>query len=646
MTPLRRKHWQFPRIVRELMICWLVLVTFSPSVSICSPAPPDSSITIRVDASDAPRGIFHSDLRIPTRPGPLKLLYPKWIPGEHSPSGPILQLVGLTITGAGQPIPWKRDLRDMYAFHCTIPPAASTINVSLDYLSPTKIFDTGYGNSPNSTAHLLTLPWNHVLLYPEKHKTDSLTYQARLRLPEGWRYATALPVQTESGNEIEFAPVSLTTLVDAPVIAGEFFRSIALSPQNPSPVQLDIVADDPGWLQIDTLLISHYRNLQLETDALFGSRHYQQYRFLVSLSDALLLNGLEHHECTDIRLPAMSLSSPSSIVRRSYLLVHEFIHSWNGKYRRPAGLATPNYNEPMEDDMLWVYEGLTKYLDLVLTARTGVRTREATREYLAWLGALQDQDRPGRTWRSLYDAQVAAQLLYAGPEEWTGYRLDADYFYYEGLLIWLDVDGIIREKSQSRYSLDDFCQIFFGGSGDPPTVKPYTFDDLVHALNDLVSFDWSGFFTERLTNTSPHAHLQGIRRSGWNVVYSENKNGFMEAKQDFEGRIDECLTLGLLTDMNGIIIDAVPGTAGFKAGLGPGMRIAAVNGKTWTQDLLRDALVDSRSASAQMDMIVEHGGHLTHHQIEYHQGPKYPHLERNNSQPDRLTQILNPRATH
>jgi predicted metalloprotease with PDZ domain len=623
-----------------------MLISTALSANLAFSLPDGGPTVLSVDASDAPRGIFNAQLHIPAAPGPLTLCYPKWIPGEHSPSGPITQLAGLKFSVNGKAISWERDKRDMFMFRCTVPPEGNGVDIELTYLSPGQSFYTGYGNSPNATAHLCDVLWNHLLLYPAGRRTDDQIYKARLRLPEGWKYATALPVASARGSEIEFSPVSLTTLVDSPVIAGEYFRSIPLSSTTPSGLQLDIVADDQKSLGIDSLLVAHYGNLEKETDALFGVRHYQRYHIMVSLSDLLLSNGVEHHECTDIREPANMFTSRASTTRRSYILVHEFLHSWNGKYRRPAGLATADYQEPMEGDMLWVYEGLTKYLDFVLTARTQVRTIEESREFLAWIAALEDESRPGRSWRSLNDVQVSAQLTYTTPAEWVASRRDAMDFYYEGLLLWLDVDATIREKSGGKHSLDDFCRTFFGRTFDTEKVRTYVLSDVVAALNVLAPLDWSAYFTEKLTSTSPHAPLQGLERCGWTLSYAASPNSFLSAKEEYDSGIDHSFSLGICTDRSGTISDVVPEYPGFKSGLGPTMKIVAVNGRSWTPELLGECLAESRMTGTPIELMINYGGRLTSRKVDYDGGARYPHIRRNGTQPDRLSQILAPRVDH
>ena len=392
-----------------LLVLSALLLQAAPLAAQTRPAP----IQITVDLRDAPRHIFHARLEIPAAPGPLTLVYPEWIPGEHGPTGPIADLAGLRFTAAGKPLAWRRDDVDMYAFHLEVPAGATALDVTLDYLSP-----VGAGHftaSPASTAQLAVLNWNTVLLYPQGRKSDEVMFAPRLVLPAGWKFGSALEQAKESPDGIEFHPVSLTTLVDSPVITGAYFRTVPLSPSQTPPHQLDLAGDSAAAVDISNELARRYTRLVAEAGALFGARHYRHYDFLLSLSDHLTPFGLEHHQSSDNRAPERALRNPYLRTVFASLLSHEFVHSWNAKYRRPAGLATPNYQEPMRGELLWVYEGLTQYLGNILTARSGLWTRGQYHEHLAWVAAYLDQ-RTGRTWRPLQDTAVAAQKLF-GPRE-------------------------------------------------------------------------------------------------------------------------------------------------------------------------------------------------------------------------------------
>ncbi|MCU1227351.1 MAG: glycyl aminopeptidase, partial [Acidobacteria bacterium] len=436
-----------------------------------------SAATVSVDATDVRHGVFHSHVSMPATAGAMTFVYPKWIPGEHTPTGPLMQMAGLHVRANGQELAWTRDPLEMFSFHVDVPAGASTIDVDFDYVSPSTSFGGGYGETPNATQHLAEVVWNQLVVYPANVASDAISYQASLRLPVGWKFDTALPIAQQNGDSTTFAPVSLTTLIDSPLIAGEYLRTIPID--DDGKLHVTLAADSAQALALSDERIAQVRNLVGETDALFGARHYRSYRWLVGLSDALETNGLEHHESSDNRLPERSYIDSSAVGRYITVLSHEFVHSWNGKYRRSAGLATPEYQTPMRGELLWVYEGMTRYLgDLVLTARTGMRSADEERDYIAHVAGNLERNRPGRNWRPLVDTAVAVQSIATAPNEGVPYRRGLDY-YDESLLVWLDADTTIRAKSGGTKSLDDFCKLFFGAPSTSPMVKPYTLDDVV-----------------------------------------------------------------------------------------------------------------------------------------------------------------------
>jgi predicted metalloprotease with PDZ domain len=600
------------------------------------------SITIDVDATEAPRKILHARLTIPTKPGPLTLLYPKWIPGEHGPTGPITDLAGLKITGAGKGIAWRRDDVEMYAFHLDIPEGVSSIEVALDFLLPAGT--EGFSSAASATANLVVLSWNQVLLYPEGYRSNDLTYIASLRLPDGWKFGTALPATQQAGVSgqliYRFKPVSLTTLVDSPVIAGSHFRTVKLTESTAPSFQIDMVSDSEAALQMSADQIANYKQLVLETNDLFGAHHYDHYHFLYTLSDDVAHFGLEHHESSDDRVAERTLLDEALRKASSDLLPHEFVHSWNGKYRRPAGLATPDYEQPMKGELLWVYEGLTEYLGSILAARSGLRTPEDQREHLAAIAAYLDRY-PGRTWRPLIDTTIAAQLLYNASNSWSAWRRGVD-FYDEGELIWLEADTIIRQQTKGARSLDDFCRRFHGGPNTEPMVKPYTFDDVVNTMNDVAPYDWRTFFTTRLNSLDPHAPLGGITNSGWRLIYNDVESDYQKALEEARKSADFSYSLGLRLNEDGGIGDVVPGMPAAEAGLGPGMKIVDVNGRAYSLEGLREALHEGKATRTPLELTVQNVDFSKTYKIDYQGGDRFPHLERDSSRADLLQQIIKP----
>ena len=415
-----------------------------------------SSITLTVDATDAPRKILHARESMAVLPGHLTLFYPKWIPGEHGPTGPVIDMAGLKITGNGKQVQWRRDLEEMFAIHCEVPTGVGRIDVSFDFILPPQ--EEGFSSGASSTAQLLVLSWNQVVVYPLSARPDDITVTPSLIVPAGWKYISALTVKSETNTSISFAPVSLTMLIDSPLLTGAHLRRVDLTPASGVPHFLDILSDNEAALAIRPEEVTAYKHLVTEANALFGTHHYNHYDFLYTLSDQVAHFGLEHHQSSDDRVAERSLIDDDLRRVRAGLLPHEFVHSWNGKYRRPLGLATGDYSSPMKDDLLWVYEGLTEYLGAILTARSGLFSPEEFRDDLALVAAIMD-NRPGRSWRPLQDANDEAQLLYNTRPDWNSWRRDVD-FYDEGYLIWLEADVMIRQLTSGTKSLDDFCKIF------------------------------------------------------------------------------------------------------------------------------------------------------------------------------------------
>ena len=618
------------KLSRTLGAVFVIMLTVPAG---CATSP---TVTIAVDATAAPRKIFHASLKIPASPGDLTLYYPKWIPGEHAPDGPVIDLAGLKFGAGGRILKWRRDLVDGFTIHVEVPAGISEISAELDFLSPA-IFEGGFSAGSSATDKLAVISWNQVLLYPKGWQSDDINYSASLKLPDGWKFGTPLPVASHSGNEIKFATVSLTTLVDSPVITGEFLKVVPLA-QDPV-TEMDIAADSAAALEAPAEVWDHYKHLVEQAQRLFGAHHYRDYHFLYTLSDHVAHFGLEHHESDDSRVDERALVDDASRKLSASLLPHEYVHSWNGKYRRPADLATPDYEQPMQDDLLWVYEGLTNYLGFVLTARSGLLTEEQDRDDLAITADMLDHHTPGRAWRNLQDTADAAPQLYFAPRAWQSWRRGTD-FYDEGTLSWLWADVIIRQQTKGAKSLDDFCELFHGAPSTGPMVKPYTFDDVVSALNQIAPYDWRGFWTERLTNHGPGAPLGGVEGSGWKVVYDEIPSEMLTGSASMNRTVPAALAFGLLLNEDGTISDITEGLPAAKAGIGPGMKLVAVNGRRFSPEILRDAVKATKKGNAPLDLLVENTDYYKTYKIDYHGGEKYPHLVRDDSKPDLLSEIL------
>lgn len=597
---------------------------------------------MEVDAADAPRRLIHIRLALPVAPGPLTLLYPQWIPGEHGPTGPIADLVNLHFTAGGQTLAWRRDSVDLFAFHLNVPPGARSLDAAFDFISPPDA--GGFSSGSSMTPELAVLSWNQFVLYPQGPPADQLRYQARLRLPSGWQYGTALPVARTRNSEVEFRPVSLVTLIDSPVISGTHFKSIDLGIVDGAPHFLHIAADDERAIAAQPEWIERHKRLIAEAGVLFGARHYRQYHFLLTLSDYVANFGLEHHESSDDRLAERTLTDQALLQYNADMLSHEFVHSWNGKFRRPAGLVTSNYNEPMRGDLLWVYEGLTEYLGEVLATRSGLGTPDRFREWLARDAALLDQS-AGRKWRPLSDTAISAQILYGSRDDYSLLRRSVD-FYSEGALIWFEADTLIRQLSHGTKSLDDFCRAFFGetpshASGEP-VVNPYTKESLVAALQAVQPYDWDGFFTQRVDSTASRTPRAGIANAGWKLAYGNTRTAFWTASEEDHKTADLVFSLGIVVKNDGMVKDVTMGSPAQKAGLAPGSTISYVGGHAFSLESLREAIGSATSLDDPIELTAKNGGSSNTFVLEYHGGEKYPYLERDGNKPDLIDAIVRP----
>jgi predicted metalloprotease with PDZ domain len=594
--------------------------------------------TVAVDATEARRGLFHTSVTIPLRSGPATFVYPEWVPGEHTPTGPVMQMMGLHVRAGGREIPWRRDAVDMFAFHVDVPAGADAVDVAFDYVSPSSTFGAGYGESANATQNLLLLLFNHVVVYPAGTASDAIQFRASVRLPAGWKFDTALPVEKQEGDRVDFAPVPLTTLVDSPLVAGAFQRNVPIADGGRE--HLTITADSAGALAASDARIGNVRNLVAEADALFGARHYRTYRWLVTLSDLIEPQGLEHHESTDIRYGEHAFTDADQAARVITILSHEFVHSWNGKYRRPAGLATPSYQEPMLGELLYVYEGMTRYFgDIVLSARSGMRTAEEDREFVAFVAGNQERNRPGRLWRPLADTAVAVSSISGAPGEDVPYRRSLDY-YDESGLIWLDADTIMRTKSGGKKSMDDFAKLFFGAPSSAPMLKPYTLDDVVSALGAVVPYDWRAFLEERVYRVAARPPLAALEAAGWRLVYNDTPNSYAALRERTSKTTDVSFSLGFWVKGDGTVSDVTYGSPASLAGLMPKMKITAVNGRKFDTDVLHEEI----RAANPLDLFVEQGSWAGRLHVDYSGGERFPHLQRIEGTADLLSDIMRPHA--
>jgi predicted metalloprotease with PDZ domain len=615
------------------------------------PAPPPSSslspdivapqdvafggtIRLTVDATDVTRHIFRVTESIPIQSGPLTLLYPRWLPGTHAPSGRIDALAGLMIQAHGRRLEWARDTLDVYAFHVDVPADATQLDLEFQFLS------AGDGNEGRivMTPEMLDLQWNSMILYPAGYFGRQIAVAPTIALPEGWQFATALETAATAGTSTTFKPVSLETLVDSPVFAGRHFKRVELNESAPVPVRLNIFADRPELLEAKPEQLDAHRALVREAYRLFNSHHYDHYDFLLALTDRMGGIGLEHHRSSENATVPTYFTEWDKNVDARGLLPHEFTHSWNGKFRRPADLWTANFNIPMRDSLLWVYEGQTQYWGHVLAARSRLWTRDQALDFFAAVAAV-FAHRSGRAWKSLQDTTNDPITAGRRPIPWRSWQRSEDY-YAEGELIWLDADTLIRERSGGEKSLDDFARAFFGIKNGDWAPETYTFGDVVNVLNAVYAYDWADFLHTRLENHQREAPLDGITRGGYRLVYSDAPSDTFKKTETRRKITDLTFSLGLVVGRENKVTDVLWEGPAFRAGLTAGTQIVAVNGVSYDSDRLKEIINSAKTNSEAIELLVKNGDRYTTVRLGYHGGLRYPRLERDSSVPPRLDEIL------
>ena len=596
------------------------------------------TIAIDVDATDTAQRIFRVKQTMPVQAGPLTLLFPAWLPGNHAASGPIDKIAGLEITANGQRLDWTRDPLDVFAFHVEVPSGVSSLSMQYQYLTPTGR-DQG---RVVMTPDMLNLQWNAVVLYPAGHYASRIQYAASVTYPAGFQAASALDVASREGDTVRYQSVPLDILVDSPVYAGRYFKTIDLAPGAKVPVRLNVVADAAKYLEARPEHVEQHRELVKQALKLYGSQHYDHYDFLFSLSKQMSGNGLEHQRSSENGLGTDYFTGWDRKAGSDDLLAHEYTHSWNGKFRRPADLWTPNYNVPMQGSLLWVYEGQTQYWGNVLTARAGLRPMQASRDALALVAATYADNRPGLEWRALQDTTNDPIVARRRPKPYRGYQMSEDY-YSGGQMMWLEADARIRKLSGGKKSLDDFARAFFGlEDGQWKQQATYTFDDVVATLDGVVHDDWARFLRDRLDGKAPLTG--GIEASGWKLVYKDEPSAYAKAQMKGDsGAAGFIYSIGLNIGKGGNVTEVRWDSPAFDAGVGTGMTIVAVNDIAYDKDIMEDAIKAAKGGKAPIRLMVREFDRYRSIDVDYHDGPRYPHLERIEGTPDYLTKILTPR---
>jgi len=601
------------------------------------PPPQDVSypgtIVLHVDANDTAQGIFRVHETIPVKAGALTLLYPQWIPGDHSPSGPIAMLAGLKVAAGGKPLMWKRDKYNVFAFHLDVPDGESSIDVEFQYLSERR---DGF----EITDRMMDMEWSKVSLYPAGYFSRGITFAPSVTLAHGWQLGTALETASQSGDTMTFKPVTFNNLVDSPIYAGQYFKRVDLTPAGGAPVHLDIVADAPKYLEMTPEQLKVHRALVTQATTLFGSHHYDHYDFLFSLSDELGGNGTEHHQSSEDGEGADYFTAWSENAPERDLLAHEYTHSWNGKFRRPEDLWTPNFNVPMGDSLLWVYEGQTQYWGFVLTARSGMWSQQQFRDALAMTAANYERNRAGFAWRTLEDTTNDPTAAHRSSLPYRSWQMSEDY-YSGGQMMWLEVDSKLRSLTHDHKSLDDFAHAFFGVENGSYVTKTYTFDDVVAALNGVAPYDWASFLHARVSVLNPP--LNGIDGTGWKLVYTDKESDY---EKQYNSRPEPARhlynftwSIGLTMADKGVINDVNWNGAAFKAGVSSGATLVAVNGQDYSNDVLKEAITVAKDSKSPIQLLLKYQGGFRTVSVDYHGGLQYPHLVRVEGTPDYLSQI-------
>ena len=602
-----------------------------------------ADLNIRLDAREVARKHVHTDLSLAVKPGPLVLVFPKWIPGEHGPTGPLNTLVGMTIRADGRELTWQRDPHEMFAISVEVPAGVTRLQIALDTGLPNEGGEFTAG--PASSAQLALISWNQYVLFPKGRNASSITTEATLLAPPQWHLQSALGLSAQADGSVRLEDANLARLIDSPVQLARYAKLVELPGSAPFPElkhAISIAADSDAALAVPDDFTASYGRLVAQAGMLFGTRMYRHYTWLLTLSDHVTHFGLEHHESSDDRLDENSLSDVPLREGVAELLAHEYVHSWNGKYRRPAGLLSPDYQQPMDGSLLWVYEGMTQFWGTVLPVRAGLIPQESYREMLASLAGFFDIQ-TGNRWRPLADTAVAAQILYDAPSAWSVSRRDVD-FYDASDFLWLNVDTELRARSGGKASLDDYVKRFYAGAGGAPALKPYVEADVYATLASVVPADWRAIIHRHLDSLGPAALLEGLRSSGWQLSYSSEKNAYLEAEQKRRKQINRLWSIGLLLDDKDTVMESIENRPAARAGVGPGMKLLAVNGRKYTPEVLDTALLAAQADKKPIELLIENADYYRTVSVPYSDGPRWPHLTRLSGQADVLSEVLQART--
>ena len=595
--------------------------------------------TLLLDASTAGRGFATSTMEIPVQPGPFTFVYPEWIPGYHSPHGPLVDVSQIKVSANGKPLTWRRDKVDMYAFHVKVPDGVHSLKVQFTVL-------LNSAGSLRASPNVAVLTWTRVLFYQNNVNYHHYYVKASVILPKGWGYSTALTTESRVGERVNFKEEPLNYLGDSPLDIGRYYKKVLLWQHDNAHMWLDMFADAPQDLDVPAKLLDAYKNVAPEALALYGSRHWYNYHALLALSNRITFEGVEHHQSSDNRASADFMTNPKMQLLAGDLVTHEFSHSWNGKYRRPWDLTTDNYQIPQRTDLLWVYEGMNQYLGDLLSFRAGIRKPSEYPQYLASIYSSMANE-PGRNTEPLIDLTTGAPYFYYDSSgQYSSIRRTAGDFYTEGELLWLDVDTIIRTQSHGTKSLDTFLHLYSAPKFTGPITKTYTRADIEKLLNEVVPYDWHAFFQRHVYEVAKLPPTGELKRSGWKLVYTAKPNPFIAAREQMFGMNYQWLSYGFNIGKNGALLDVREGSPAWQAGMAPGMKIESVDGQRYSPAVLKYVMGQAEHDHQPTSFIVSKDGWFHTIEVSYFGGARYPHLVRIPGTPNLLSKIMAPHAKH
>ncbi|WP_305097346.1 M61 family metallopeptidase [Croceibacterium aestuarii] len=594
------------------------------------------TVKLDIDATDLTRGIFRVNQVFPVPPGTsdMILLLPEWIPGKHASRGMTNLLADVRFEVDGKPVAWTRDPVTVAAFHVPVPAGAKQVSAYFVHTSPLQKSE----GRIVMTQEMLNLQWDSMSLYPAGYYVRQIKVNPTVTFPAGWTVFTALDGQKDLGKATTWDTVAYDTLVDSPVFAGKHAEQFDLG----HAIRLDVVADEPDLLEIEPAHLATFRKLADEALALFGARHFDHYDSLLALTDRMGGIGLEHHRSSENQYYPKTLVDWDAMGWDRNVIAHELVHSWNGKYRRPAGLWTPDYHQPKQGELLWVYEGQTQFWGNVLAARSGLQAKDVV------LGALANQagyyaTQPGREWRPVVDTTRDPIINARRPLPYSSLSRSEDY-YNEGMLVWLEADQIIRKGTGGAKGMDDFARGFFGVNDGDWGELTYTFDDVVAALNAVYPHDWAGFLTKRFYAANQPAPLAGLESAGYRLVWKDEPNPYEKGRLEHSKDINLTYSLGFTLDKDGKVKSPIWDSPAFDAGIVTGAEIVAVDGEAFSKDVILDAVKAAKDGKKPIELLIKRGTRYLTVPVDYHGGLRYPWIEPVGAGEQPLDRLLAPRT--